>query len=70
MTECIPAIDFIKRLIVHIPDRHFKMVRCYGIWIAPYALFFLYRQIVQSKPKTKNYIINVVANHYIRSFVM
>ena len=32
ITECIPAIDFIKRLIVHIPDRHFKMVRCYGIY--------------------------------------
>lgn len=32
VTECIPAIDFIKRLIVHIPDRHFKMVRYYGIY--------------------------------------
>lgn len=32
ITECIPAIDFIKRLIVHIPDRHFKMVRYYGIY--------------------------------------
>ena len=32
VTECIPAIDFIKRLIVHISDRHFKMVRYYGIY--------------------------------------
>lgn len=32
VTECIPAIDFIKRLIVHVPDRHFKMVRYYGIY--------------------------------------
>lgn len=32
VTEYIPAIDFIKRLIVHIPDRHFKMVRYYGIY--------------------------------------
>ena len=32
ITECIPTIDFIKRLIVHIPDRHFKMVRYYGIY--------------------------------------
>lgn len=32
ITECIPAIDFIKRLIVHIPDKHFKMVRYYGIY--------------------------------------
>ncbi|WP_334299255.1 MULTISPECIES: transposase [Clostridia] len=70
VTECIPAIDFIKRLIVHIPDRHFKMVRCYGIWIAPYALFFLYRQIVQSKPKTKNYIGNVMAKLHLHLFAM
>lgn len=32
ITECIPAIDFIKRLILHIPDKHFKMVRYYGIY--------------------------------------
>lgn len=32
ITECIPAVDFIKRLIVHIPDKHFKMVRYYGIY--------------------------------------
>nr|WP_304059539.1 transposase [Enterocloster clostridioformis] len=31
ITECIPGIDFIK-LIVDIPDRHFKMVRYYGIY--------------------------------------
>lgn len=41
-----------------------------GLWIVPCPLFFLCRQTAQSKPKTKNYIINVVANHYIRSFVM
>ena len=32
ITECILAIDFIKRLIMHIPDKHFKMVRYYGIY--------------------------------------
>lgn len=32
ITERIPAIHFIKRLIVHIPDKHFKMVRYYGIY--------------------------------------
>ena len=30
--ECIPALDFIKRLIVHIPEKHFKMLRYYGIY--------------------------------------
>uniref|UniRef100_UPI003FA42158 IS91 family transposase n=1 Tax=Enterocloster clostridioformis TaxID=1531 RepID=UPI003FA42158 len=31
ITECVPVTHFIKRLIVHIPDKHFKMVRYYGI---------------------------------------
>lgn len=30
--ETIPAVDFIKRLIRHIPEKHFKMVRYYGIY--------------------------------------
>ena len=42
----------------------------YGIWIAPYALFFLCHQIVQPKPKTKNRIDNVVAKSHLRSFAM
>ena len=36
----------------------------YGIWIVPYALFLLYRQIVQPKPKTKYFIDNVMAKSH------
>lgn len=32
VTETIPAIDFIKRLIRHIPEKHFKMIRYGGIY--------------------------------------
>ena len=32
VTECIPAMEFIKRLIVHIPEKHFKMLRYYGLY--------------------------------------
>lgn len=32
ITERIPALDFIKRLIVHIPEKHFKMLRYYGLY--------------------------------------
>lgn len=32
VTEKLSAIDFIKRLIVHIPDKQFKMVRYYGLY--------------------------------------
>ncbi len=31
ITETLPVIDFIKKLIIHIPDKHFKMIRYYGI---------------------------------------
>ncbi|MDR1550737.1 MAG: transposase [Hungatella sp.] len=32
VTERVPALDFIKRLIIHIPEKHFKMLRYYGIY--------------------------------------
>lgn len=32
VSETIPAMDFIKRLIRHIPDKHFKQIRYYGVY--------------------------------------
>lgn len=32
VTECVPALDFIQRLIIHIPEKHFKMLRYYGLY--------------------------------------
>ena len=32
VTEKLPAAEFIKKLIVHIPDKHFKMIRYYGVY--------------------------------------
>ena len=32
IVERVPALDFIKRLIIHIPEKHFKMLRYYGIY--------------------------------------
>lgn len=32
MTEIIPALEFIEKLIQHIPEKHFKMLRYYGIY--------------------------------------
>lgn len=31
VTESIPVLEFIQRLILHIPEKHFKMIRYYGI---------------------------------------
>ncbi|MDA3845697.1 MAG: transposase [Vallitaleaceae bacterium] len=32
VTEKIPVLNFIQRLIQHIPEKHFKMIRYYGIY--------------------------------------
>lgn len=32
VTETVPALDFIERLIRHIPEKHFKMIRYYGLY--------------------------------------
>lgn len=32
VTETLPAMDFIKRLIQHIPEKHFKQIRYYGLY--------------------------------------
>ena len=30
--ETLPALEFIERLIRHIPEKHFKMIRYYGLY--------------------------------------
>jgi hypothetical protein len=32
VTETLSAFDFIKKLIIHIPDKNFKMIRYYGFY--------------------------------------
>jgi len=36
VTEKLSAFDFIKRLIIHIPDEQFKMIRYYGLYAKKY----------------------------------
>lgn len=48
--ETIPAIDFIKRLIRHIPEKHFKMIRYGGLYARHREIDSnLYRAISKSK---------------------
>lgn len=48
--ETIPAIDFIKRLIRHIPEKHFKMIRYGGLYARHRKIDSkLYRAISKSK---------------------
>ena len=32
VVETIPVMDFITRLIQHIPEKHFKQIRYYGLY--------------------------------------
>ena len=32
VVETIPAMEFIQRLIQHIPEKHFKQIRYYGLY--------------------------------------
>ena len=52
--ECIPALDFIKRLIVHIPEKHFKMLRYYGIYAKHHKQEKKLRRCIS--PEKRNYL--------------
>ena len=48
--ETIPAMEFIQRLIRHIPEKHFKMIRYGGIYVRHREIYSkLYRAISKSK---------------------
>lgn len=52
VTESIPALEFISRLIQHIPERQFKMIRYYGIYARHRPQDKkLYRAVSQEKHK-------------------
>ena len=36
IVKTLPATDFIKKLIIHIPEKHFKMIRYYGLYAKPH----------------------------------
>lgn len=55
VTEKVPVMDFIKRLIRHIPEKYFKMIRYYGLYARPYKKIRLLRPAI-SKEKRKIYL--------------
>ena len=42
VTETIAVFDFIKRLIIHIPDMNFKMIRYYGFYSNKHRKYAVY----------------------------
>lgn len=55
VTEKVPVMDFIKRLIRHIPEKYFKMIRYYGLYARPYKKICMLRPAI-SKEKQKVYL--------------
>lgn len=55
ITETIPALDFISRLTQHISEKHFKMIRYYGIYARHRKSDLLLRRAI-SKEKHKLYL--------------
>lgn len=48
--ECISAFDFIKRLIIHIPETQFKTVRYYGLYAKKHKFsHLLFKMLPRSK---------------------
>lgn len=57
VTETIPVFDFIRRLVIHIPDREFKMIRYYGFYAVSNKKhkWFLTRQRLLDSAKVSLY---------------
>ncbi len=58
IVECIPALDFIKRLIVHIPEKHFKMLRYYGIYAKHHKQEKKLRRCIS--PEKRKFLSNIL----------
>ena len=51
VSETVPALNFIQRLIVHIPEKHFKMLRYYGIYAKHHKQEKLLRKCISGKKR-------------------
>lgn len=51
VSETVPALNFIQRLIVHIPEKHFKMLRYYGIYAKHHKQEKLLRKCISEKKR-------------------
>ena len=54
--ETIPALEFIERLIRHIPEKHFKMIRYYGVYARHKKSDNKLRRAIS--PEVRNFLIN------------
>ena len=66
--ETIPVLDFIKKLIRHIPEKHFKMVRYYGIYARHRQSDKKIRRMISSEKRSFYRSLNSWRNSIFFSF--
>ena len=52
--EAIPVFEFIKRVIVHIPEKYFNMVRYYGLYATGHDLYLMKKPLPPHLQKQLN----------------
>jgi hypothetical protein len=63
VTETVSAFDFIKRLIIHIPESSFKMLRYYGIYCVSSKKYKLYLRLKKKMSNLQfNYLTSISKN--------
>jgi len=50
VTETLPVFEFIKKLIIHIPEQHFRMIRYYGFYYSKNAKYAQYMKRARKMP--------------------
>ena len=50
VTETLPVFEFIKRLIIHIPEQNFRMIRYYGFYYDKNAKYAQYMKRAKKMP--------------------
>jgi hypothetical protein len=43
--ETVPVFEFIQKIIIHIPEKHFNMIRYYGLYAKPHKLRLMKKKL-------------------------
>lgn len=43
--KTLPVFDFIKRVVIHIPEKYFNMIRYYGLYSKPHGLRLMNKRL-------------------------
>jgi hypothetical protein len=64
--ETVPVFEFIKKLIIHIPDRHFKMLRYYGLYCVRNKKYPLYLHLFKKMSVLQLESLRSVYKHWAK----